>query len=306
MMCNPGKKRRNPSHRARRSAALKRAIKLRKHWYKLAKKTVKARTGLDSMPGLPDNYSPAHSRWMKQVKKVRRIAKYGTGLTNFIRESGRRKVVGNNPRWARPNENEIPTVRIVRKRNPATRARLIRERESLLAPVRAEQAENARLGVKHLSQGSRRILNRVWNLDDKIMRLTKGKRKNPSTRKRRSASKKRMLKKYEGINRRAFKSDWDSSTGRGKLARRLKHWTMAIRSGIRPGKLALARERSVRGLRVRNPLYIGDSAMASIHGAVGVNPSKKRRKGRCGATPGAAAARLAKWRWHHNPKRGRK
>jgi hypothetical protein len=88
-------------------------------------------------------------------------------------------------------------------------------------------------------------------------------KKNPSRSKRRSSSKKRMLKKYEGINRRTFKSPWNTRPGQSKLARRLKHWSMAIRAGISPGKLAKARERSVRGLRVNNPSAAWNKARKS-------------------------------------------
>lgn len=152
-------------------------------------------------------------------------------------------------RNARPNENEIPTVKIVRKG-----------------------------------------------------------RRNPSLHKRRSAAKKRMIKKYEGINRRTFKSPWSSYPGHSKLARRHKQWLMAIRAGISHGRLASARARSVRHLRTnprrrkgrRNPINTGDVALATLVGMRG-NPGK-RRKGRK-VSPGAAAARLANWRWHHNPLR---
>lgn len=53
-----------------------------------------------------------------------------------------------------------------------TREQLIARRTALMATVEAEREENKKNGVKHLSQASIKILDKVWGLDDWIMSLT--------------------------------------------------------------------------------------------------------------------------------------
>jgi hypothetical protein len=52
------------------------------------------------------------------------------------------------------------------------RTALIAERTALTTLVEAERTENRKYGVKHLSQKARKILNKVWNIDERIMELT--------------------------------------------------------------------------------------------------------------------------------------
>ncbi len=49
---------------------------------------------------------------------------------------------------------------------------LIAQRTDLLKKVEAERAENRNYGIKHLRGASRRILDTVWNIDERIMEVT--------------------------------------------------------------------------------------------------------------------------------------
>lgn len=53
-----------------------------------------------------------------------------------------------------------------------TRDELIALRNELMKEVDAERAENKKHGDKYLSRKSRKILDRIWNIDDQIMKLT--------------------------------------------------------------------------------------------------------------------------------------
>lgn len=52
------------------------------------------------------------------------------------------------------------------------RDKLLKDRNELMALVDAEREANKKNGVKHLSQRGIKILNCVWDLDEKIMELT--------------------------------------------------------------------------------------------------------------------------------------
>ena len=49
---------------------------------------------------------------------------------------------------------------------------LIKERNDLMKIVDAERAENRKHGIKHLSRNAHKILDKIWNIDEKIMVLT--------------------------------------------------------------------------------------------------------------------------------------
>ncbi len=53
-----------------------------------------------------------------------------------------------------------------------TRHELLDERNKLLIVVDQERKENKVYGIKHLSLKTRKILDKIWNIDEKIMLLT--------------------------------------------------------------------------------------------------------------------------------------
>ncbi len=53
-----------------------------------------------------------------------------------------------------------------------TRDELLKQRNDLMKIVEAERAENKKYGVKYLSRETRKILDKIWIIDDQIMHLT--------------------------------------------------------------------------------------------------------------------------------------
>ncbi len=75
-------------------------------------------------------------------------------------------------------------------------------------------------------------------------------------------------------------------------------FTRARRAALRKAQLANRHHSRIgrKGSRIRK----FKSELRDLgYGEYAVNPRRKSRRAR--VTPGSAAARLAKWRWHHNP-----
>lgn len=53
-----------------------------------------------------------------------------------------------------------------------SREKLLETRNALMSLVDRERQENKKYGIKHFSHNTRKILDRIWNLDHQIMLLT--------------------------------------------------------------------------------------------------------------------------------------